>query len=172
MSDGSRLRIALGRRWHLHLEFGDFRRRRSLSGCARSLARAFAVEEVEDVELRRGVSFGRIHYGAAADPAGIWRKLSQAFLAPEDAPPIPGVRSGAASNIDAELVYLDAPGVRPIRVSRIGRVLSTWRVHRQSETALRISHTPSSATVATWCFGSRRSFRQRSSASRTFAPAR
>jgi cation-transporting P-type ATPase C len=139
MKNGSRLRIALGADgvsiWNSEI-FGDG----DPSRVRPFLARAFAVEEVKDVELRRGVSFGRIRYGAAANPAQIWKKLSQAFLAPEDAPTHPGVTRGAAQNIDAELVYLDAPGERPIRVSRIGRVLSTWRVHRQAETTLRISH--------------------------------
>jgi manganese/zinc-transporting P-type ATPase C len=139
MTNRSRLRIALGTDgvsiWNSEIfGGGDPSRVRAF------LARAFAVEEVEDVELRRAVSFGRIRYRVAANPARIWKKLSQAFLAPEDAPPTPGVRREAVPNIDAGLVYLDAPGVRPIQVNRIGRVLSTWRVHRQSETALRISH--------------------------------
>lgn len=103
------------------------------------LSRAFSVREVEGVELRRAAAFGHIRFGAAANPAQIWRKLSRALSSREDAP-TSAVKDAPARRIDAGLVYLDSPGVTPVRVSRIGAALSTWRVRHQSENTLRLSH--------------------------------
>jgi cation transport ATPase len=101
------------------------------------LASAFAVNEVQDVELRRSSSYGRIGYASGLDSAQIWRKLSQVFRSSD-------VSSTAndreAARVDADLVYLDRAEERPIRVNRVGRVLCTWRVHRQGPDSLRISH--------------------------------
>jgi cation transport ATPase len=103
------------------------------------LTRAFAVEEVEGVELRRAKAFGRVRHGAAANPAQIWRKLSRVLSAPDSAPLVAD-RPGAARRVDAGLVYLDGPSSAPVRVTRIGAVLSTWRVRHQGENTLRLWH--------------------------------
>lgn len=100
------------------------------------LASAFAVNEVQDVELRRDSSYGRIGYASGLDPAQIWRKLSQVFRSFD----VPSTANDRDARVDADLVYLDRAEKRPIRVSRVGRVLCTWRVHRQGPDALRISH--------------------------------
>jgi cation transport ATPase len=99
------------------------------------LSRAFAVQEVQGVELRRATSFGRIRYSSVANPAPIWKKLSRALSAPH-----PAQVQESARPVDARLVYLDAPGAAPVRISRIGNVLSTWRVRHQGESTLQLSH--------------------------------
>jgi cation transport ATPase len=103
------------------------------------LSRAFAVEEVEDVELRRSKGFGRVRYRALANPARVWQKLGRALRSSDDA--AAGEPSQvAAASVDAGPLYLDGPGKRSIRVSRIGEVLSTWRVRQASPNTLRLSH--------------------------------
>lgn len=103
------------------------------------LARAFSVSEVEGVELRRATGLGRIHHGAVANPAQIWRKLSRVLSASREASLV-SRRADAQRPVDAELLYLDGPADTPVRVSRIGGVLSTWRVRHQGEGSLRLSH--------------------------------
>lgn len=100
------------------------------------LASAFTVTEVKDVELRREASFGRIRYGGAIDPIAIWRKLGRAFRSSGP----PSTASESDARVDARLVYLDRPDERPIRVTRVGRVLCTWRVHSAGPNGLRVSH--------------------------------
>jgi cation transport ATPase len=104
------------------------------------LSRTFAVQEVDSVELRRARSFGRIKYGAAVNPAQIWKKLSRALGAPPPAAPGSGLPDAGAGQLDVGLVYLDGPRTRPVRISRIGGTLSTWRVRQQSGNTLRLSH--------------------------------
>jgi cation-transporting P-type ATPase C len=104
------------------------------------LSRAFAVEEVESVELRRATSFGRISYRAVANPAQIWKKLSRALSLSDDATASSGLDAGPARRLDPALLYLDGKEAMPVRVSRVGVSLSTWRVKHQSETALRLWH--------------------------------
>jgi cation transport ATPase len=99
------------------------------------LARTFAVEEVEDVELRRTQSYGRIRYAAVSDPARIWNKLGQVFRSADDVLAAPDARK-----IDADSVYLEDRGEQPLRVARIGNVLSSWRLRDQTEIALSLSH--------------------------------
>lgn len=101
------------------------------------LSRAFSVQEVDGVELRRTSSFGRIRYGSAVNPGQIWKKLSRALSAPDGSPAASPERPRRA---DARLLYLDAPGSAPVRVSRIGNVLSTWRVRHQSDDRLQLWH--------------------------------
>jgi cation transport ATPase len=71
------------------------------------LARAFAVSEVEAVELRRTKGFGRIRYSATGNPALVWKKLSRvlrspgnstSYEAPADPAPRGGLENGAAFN--------------------------------------------------------------------------
>jgi cation transport ATPase len=102
------------------------------------LSRAFAVQEVGGVELQRTRSFARIRYGTALNPAQIWRKLSRALSAPGDASL--ATSAERPSRADVGLLYLDGPGSVPVRVSRIGNALSTWRVRRQSEGRLSLWH--------------------------------
>lgn len=102
------------------------------------LARTFSVSEVEGVELRRATGLGRIHHGAVANPADIWRKLSRVLGASREA--LVSRRSEAQRPLDVGLLYLDGPADTPVRVSRIGGVLSTWRVRHQGEGSLRLSH--------------------------------
>jgi cation transport ATPase len=104
------------------------------------LARAFAVPEVGEIELRRAESFGRIRYGVAAHPARIWRKLSRALDSPGEALPVTDSAQAGATTIDASNLYLDGPRARRVRVSRIGNVLSTWRVRQKGDSSLSLSH--------------------------------
>jgi manganese/zinc-transporting P-type ATPase C len=104
------------------------------------LARAFSVEEVASVEIRREEAFGRIYYQSTAEAPGIWRKLSQALQSL-------GSR-GRAPKIDDEFVepkgvdglFLEGPSTQPIRVHRVGLSLSTWRLRYESKTRVRLSH--------------------------------
>ncbi len=102
------------------------------------LSRAFGVEEVKGVELRPAASFGSISYGSVGNPAQVWRKLSRALSPSETSP---GLGAGEPlRRVDAGLLYLDAPGTTPIRVTRIGAVLSTWRLRAQGDGTLRVWH--------------------------------
>jgi cation transport ATPase len=103
------------------------------------LARTFSVSEVEGVELRRATGLGRIHHGAVANPSQIWRKLSRVLSASREASLV-SRRAEAQRPVDADLLYLDGPADTPVRVSRIGGVLSTWRVRHQGEGSLHLSH--------------------------------
>lgn len=130
------LRIALSEEgvsiWSADI-FGEASRLREF------LARAFSVAEVLDIELRRPSSFGRIRYRDRTDPARIWRELGRVLSAPARADLAAGAADGLG-RVDATAVYLEGAGARPIRVSRVGDVLSTWHLRRRSEGALRFSH--------------------------------
>ena len=73
MTNSSAFRIALGKNgvsiWSSEI-FGQAEPSRVRD----FLSRAFAVPEVDGVELRRLTSFGRIRYGAVANPGRIWKK--------------------------------------------------------------------------------------------------
>ena len=103
------------------------------------LARAFSVGEVKRVELLLSAASGRIFYGAAPDPTGIWRKLSRVFGAPEPAA-LAGEWEPNGARIETSHLYLDGPRTASVRVTRIGEALSTWRVRHQSERLLRVWH--------------------------------
>jgi cation-transporting P-type ATPase C len=104
------------------------------------LTRAFSVPEVEDIELRRAASFGRIRYAAAGDPSGIWKRLGRALRGQGDAGSDAEQAIERFRAVDADQVYLGAEPARSIRVSRIGDVLTTWRVSERSEGRLRLWH--------------------------------
>jgi cation transport ATPase len=116
--------------------FGD----PSASSVRDFLARAFSVTEVESVELQRATSCGRIYHGAVANRAQIWKKLGRALRSVDGASPISGVWDRPAQRIDAGFVYLDAPNAALVRVSRIGHVLTTWRVRHHSDRTLLLWH--------------------------------
>lgn len=103
------------------------------------LARAFSVGEVERVELSRSAASGRIIHEAAADPSGIWRKLSRVFGAAAPAATAPG-REASGAHFDTAHLYLDGPRTASVRVTRIGEALSTWRVRHLGERLLRVWH--------------------------------
>ena len=109
MINSSAFRIALGKGdvsiWSFAVFFGQS----EPSTLRDFLSCAFAVPEVDGVELRRATSFGRIHYGAVANPGRIWKKLSQALSAREPLAPYSGKTEEPARRIDAGLVYLDSP---------------------------------------------------------------
>src|SRR4051812_4496185 len=127
MTKSSALRVAPSARsvsiWSSEI-FGDA----EASRVRDFLSRVFSVDEVERVELRPEITFGRICYAAAKDPAQVWRKLGRALGSPPSAPPISGLSAASAPRIDSDFVYLDAPGAKQVHVSRIGDSLTTWRV--------------------------------------------
>jgi len=105
------------------------------------LSRAFAVTEVESVELQRAKHFGRIRFQAVANPAQILKKLGRALRTPADAPPSSGgIEAGLVRGIDTGQLYLDGADATPVHVSRIGGSLSTWRVRKRSESTLHLWH--------------------------------
>jgi hypothetical protein len=142
MIERSALRIALGTQavsiWSPEI-FGDV----ESSRLRVFFARAFAVQEVEHVEVHRAASFGRVHCRANDDPAQIWRKLSRALRL--ESPSRWGgataeLASTRPSTVDAGSLYLGPSGTAPVHVTRIGDALSTWRVRRQSSDELRLAH--------------------------------
>ncbi|GLK76726.1 hypothetical protein GCM10008171_19800 [Methylopila jiangsuensis] len=105
------------------------------------IARAFSVDDVAAVDIRSAEAFGRIRYAPAAAPESVWRRIAQALRPsqPRD------LESAAAFErqsdpLDASNLYLDHPGRWPLRVSRIGGALSTWRLRRERDGALRLAH--------------------------------
>jgi cation-transporting P-type ATPase C len=117
--------------------FGDA----DVTGVRDFLSRSFSVQEVEGVELRRASAFGRIRYGAASNPARIWKKLSRALRSSEDEEPQSGLHNKPNRRIDAALVYLDGPFASQVRVTRVGDdALTTWRVLGQGKNALYLWH--------------------------------
>ncbi len=102
------------------------------------LARAFSVQEVEQIELRRSQVFGRIRYGRGANPAHVLKKLGRALRSLDGEPP--ASLDGQICPIDAGIVYLDSAAVGRVRVSRVGAALTTWRVQHQSRHTLRLWH--------------------------------
>jgi cation-transporting P-type ATPase C len=105
------------------------------------LSRAFSVPEVAAVDIRQADAFGRIHYQSTTEAPGIWRKLSQALRSL-------GGRPRASKTDDEPLIepegvdglYLEGPPTLPIRVQRVGLLLSTWRLRYESKTRVRLSH--------------------------------
>jgi cation transport ATPase len=103
------------------------------------LARAFSVEEVASVEIRQADTFGRIQYQPTDEAPGIWRKLSQALRSL-------GARSESKSDHElaapkgVDALFLDGPPTLPIRVHRVGPLLSTWRLRYEGKTRVRLSH--------------------------------
>src|SRR5688572_10022357 len=130
MTNTSILRVAPGAKgvsiWSSEI-FGDA----EASRVRDFLSRAFSVREVEGVELRRAASFGRIRY-KTGNPAQIWKQLSRALSGPHAS----ATGSEPIPRIDAAQLFLDLPGAQPVRVTRIGDALSTWRVRHHSENKL------------------------------------
>jgi cation-transporting P-type ATPase C len=109
------------------------------------LVRAFGMGEVEDIELERASSFGRVRYSPVPDLASFWQRLSRALRTGATEARAAGERRDEPGAIDAGAVDLDAvgkagAGTHAIRIHRIGRVLSTWRLLHESDTALRLTH--------------------------------
>lgn len=104
------------------------------------LARAFAVQEIEGVELRRAKAFGRIRHGSNANRGQVWRKLSRALSALAEPRAPSAQHEGHAAAVDARSVFLDGPPRLPVRITRIGNVLSSWRVRHRDDRTLRLWH--------------------------------
>ena len=104
------------------------------------LARAFSVQEVAAVEIRKAEAFGRIHYQSTAEAPGIWRKLSQALrsLSGRSSESETGDTFVEPKGVDG--LFLDGPPTFPIRIHRVGLFLSTWRLRYESKTRVRLSH--------------------------------
>lgn len=115
--------------------FGDPRS----SSVREFLARAFSVPEVQRVELRRAAAFGRIRFGTAERPAQLWKKIGDALRTPIEPRTAKGAAAVQASGIDASLLYLEGPAAQ-VRVTRIGRSLTTWRVRRHAPDTVQLWH--------------------------------
>lgn len=98
------------------------------------LDRAFSVEGVSAVEIDRQRGESRIRYGVSGDLTRFWKRLGQALKGG----PLGQARAEALTDSLAQAVFLDAPG--PVRVSRVGRVLSTFRIRQDAQDLIRISH--------------------------------
>lgn len=92
------------------------------------VGRAFTAPEVRLVEIRPKDGFARLSYAATRDAAAIWRRLSASLREVAEAPQ------------DSSGLFLKSLGSWPIRVSRIGDVLSTWRVRLEGDDQVRFAH--------------------------------
>lgn len=105
------------------------------------LDRAFSVDAVHSVEIDRRRRTGRIRYRTAGDLPDLWRRLGRALRdgvggetgTDQSESPSEGEAKGSAGAL-----FLDAPG--PIRVTRVGGTLSTFRVRTGADDRIRIGH--------------------------------
>lgn len=101
------------------------------------LLRAFAFQEIESVTLLRGQTQIDVQLRATAPGARVWRKLG-ALLRGVSAP-----HGAAREHIAARVAALGldeiSPGA-PVRVTRLGGALTTWRVRQLAADRLRLSH--------------------------------
>ncbi|QZO00501.1 hypothetical protein [Chenggangzhangella methanolivorans] len=107
------------------------------------IASAFSVADVATVDIRAADAFGRIGYAPASAPESVWRRLAAALRRSAD-PAAAAHHSrqdvGTPDPLGAANLYLDHPARWPIRVSRIGGTLSTWRLRRVGSDRIRLSH--------------------------------
>ncbi|GEM_PF-2023040 len=94
------------------------------------LSRIFSLEEIKSIEIDRGKGIGRLRYGGSGNIPQILRKLRQALTRT--------VGGGVSRAVDE--LFLEAPASFPIRVTRAGSGLSTWRVRMEEEDQLRLTH--------------------------------
>ena len=107
------------------------------------LSRAFRVPEVATVEIDRSKATGRLRYATPAYGPEVWRKLKSVLIPSEG-----DIFGEAAHRENWDLVvpddvgnlYLDVPAALPIRVTRVGSALSTWRVQVQGRNRVRLAH--------------------------------
>ena len=106
-------------------------------------SRVFIIDEISAAEIDRGAASGRLEYGLSENAPSIWRKLKKVLTEPLRVPHDreDEIRSEyAASRLGTDLLYLDGPATWPIRVSRVGSYLSTWRLHSQTDDRVRLTH--------------------------------
>lgn len=103
------------------------------------LERAFSLDEVRSVDLDRRVAKGLVRFDARSDLPQFLRRLGRALRLGDDASGSAGV--GPRPSFDRRCcreLFLDAPG--PLRVSRIGRSLSTFRIRIEAPDRFRLAH--------------------------------
>jgi manganese/zinc-transporting P-type ATPase C len=101
------------------------------------------VPEVATVEIDRSKATGRLRYAMPAYGPEIWRKLKSVLIPSEG-----DISDKAAHRENWDLavpdgvgsLYLDVPAALPIRVTRVGSSLSTWRVQVQGRNRVRLAH--------------------------------
>lgn len=101
------------------------------------LLRAFALQEIDSVTLLRGQTKIDVRLRPSALGSRVWAKLG-ALLRGASAPD-GAVRERIAHQISALGLEEISPGV-PVRISRHGGALTTWRVRQLAADRLRISH--------------------------------
>ncbi|ACK51761.1 E1-E2 ATPase-associated domain protein [Methylocella silvestris BL2] len=116
--------------------FGDA----SVSPIREFVERAFSVEEVASVEIRRADFFGRVRYGATPDAPNIWRRLSLALRPSDAGRSFTEPAGGGREKLAASNLFLDGPPDDPLRIARIGSTLSTWRVRAANDHKIRLAH--------------------------------
>ncbi|MFC7054261.1 ATPase [Hansschlegelia quercus] len=92
------------------------------------VSRAFSVPDVSGVEIRPDGGFARLSYAATRDAAAIWRRLNASLRGAVEAPH------------DASGLFLNSAAPWPIRVTKVGDVLSTWRMRSEGQDHLRVAH--------------------------------
>ena len=95
------------------------------------LTRTFGVGEVEAVEIDRRRGTGRVLFERGVPASEVLRKLKAALVAG---------RAPDEAQGGADTLYLAHDKPARIRVTRVGDVLSTWKVASQSRNRIRLTH--------------------------------
>jgi hypothetical protein len=99
----------------------------------------FSVDAVRSVDLDRHRAEGVIRFEARSDLTELLRRLGRALRLGEDVRESAGVGSlHPGDGRGCGELFLDTPG--PLRVSRIGRALSTFRIRIEAPDRVRLAH--------------------------------
>ena len=106
------------------------------------LSRVFSVQDIESVEIDRSKGLARLLYSLAATIPRTLRQLREVLVRPVDAPRLKIVGSNVGTDTDraVDALFLQTAEPFPIRISRVGQFLSTWRIHVQGEGRVLLSH--------------------------------
>jgi cation transport ATPase len=101
------------------------------------IERSFTVPQIKTIEINQAGASGKLYYTAAQDVASIWRNLSLALRRPSE---IHARTDSAHEPRNVSHLFLDSSRRGPLRIIRIGNVLSTWTIRRKDENWIRFSH--------------------------------
>ena len=96
------------------------------------LSRVFQLPEVLEAEINPRRGSGRLRLAPRSGGAGILHKLREVLL--------PGSRKAPAIPTRSGDLYLETTVARPVRISRVGDVLSTWQTRRRGGNRVRLAH--------------------------------
>ncbi|HVE15562.1 MAG TPA: hypothetical protein VNB29_02445, partial [Chthoniobacterales bacterium] len=96
------------------------------------LARVFQLPEISEVAIDPLRASGQLRFAGASQRPEILRKLGQVL--------VPSHGKALVLPGPANAVYLDATQARPVRIARVGSVLSTWQVRLRGKNRVRLVH--------------------------------